>query len=130
MKPEIKEQWVAALNSGEYIQGKEELRTKDNTYCCLGVLCDLAVRASIAKWENHKGHGWLIMPTDHTFRDEYDENVGGAWLPKFIREWSGLMCDNPDVRIDDEDLPVGLSVLNDNKRMNFHEIAEVIQEQL
>ena len=37
---EIKDKWIAALTSGEYKQGQGYLRLGD-TYCCLGVLCDL-----------------------------------------------------------------------------------------
>lgn len=34
-------QWVEALESGKYPQGKSKLRTIDNEFCCLGVACDL-----------------------------------------------------------------------------------------
>lgn len=50
MKPEIKAAWVAALRSGEYEQGRHRLHTKGqvkDTFCCLGVLCDLAVKAGL-----------------------------------------------------------------------------------
>ena len=39
--------WIDALESGEYQQGRGKLRTKDNKFCCLGVLCDLAVKEGI-----------------------------------------------------------------------------------
>lgn len=46
MNPEIKAQWLAALRSGNYIQGKYYLQSFDvtgeqHTFCCLGVLCDI-----------------------------------------------------------------------------------------
>lgn len=47
MKRSIREKWLNALRSGEYKQGHENLR-RDDTYCCLGVLCDL----DGAKWES------------------------------------------------------------------------------
>lgn len=40
--------WVAALRSGTYTQGQFKLRRLDNTYCCLGVACDLAVQAGVS----------------------------------------------------------------------------------
>lgn len=43
MNKEIKKMWVDALRSGKYKQGQGWLRTANNKYCCLGVLCDLAV---------------------------------------------------------------------------------------
>lgn len=44
MNPTIKKQWLDALRSGKYMQGKGRLRAKLNgvdRFCCLGVLCDL-----------------------------------------------------------------------------------------
>jgi len=45
MNKQIKKQWVEALRSEEYKQGQECLHNpSDNTFCCLGVLCDLYVK--------------------------------------------------------------------------------------
>lgn len=41
MNPEAKAKWVAALRSGNYVQGKGMLKTSDNTYCCMGVLAEV-----------------------------------------------------------------------------------------
>lgn len=45
MDEQIKKQWVEALRSGKYKQGREYLRTELSkgtyNYCCLGVLCDI-----------------------------------------------------------------------------------------
>lgn len=49
--PEIKAEWIKALRSGEYEQGRIGLRHGD-TYCCLGVLCDIAVRHGIIPVRN------------------------------------------------------------------------------
>ena len=40
MTPEFKTQWIAALRSGYYEQGRGALR-KGDTFCCLGVACEL-----------------------------------------------------------------------------------------
>lgn len=46
MKKAIAEQWVKALRSGDYEQGVGQLRLeKDNSFCCLGVLCNLHAMA-------------------------------------------------------------------------------------
>lgn len=42
MNSELKAKWIAALRSGKYKQGRSVLRTADNKYCCLGVLCEVA----------------------------------------------------------------------------------------
>jgi hypothetical protein len=36
------EQWVEALRSMKYKQGKKVLRSPNDEFCCLGVLCDVA----------------------------------------------------------------------------------------
>ena len=45
MKQELKDKWVEALLSGEFVQGRGRIRDTDcdgNTrYCCLGVLCEV-----------------------------------------------------------------------------------------
>ena len=51
MNPQIKQKWIEDLLSGKYIQGKKVLRSVDNEYCCLGVLCEQYVEAGNAKWE-------------------------------------------------------------------------------
>lgn len=38
----IAKKWVKALRSGKYRQGRGVLRTGNDSYCCLGVLCDIA----------------------------------------------------------------------------------------
>jgi len=48
MKKDIKDKWIKALRSGNYEQGKSSLRSLDNKFCCLGVLCDIIDNK---KWE-------------------------------------------------------------------------------
>jgi hypothetical protein len=47
----IKTKWIEALTSGEYERGEGYLHhidaDGDATFCCLGVLCDLAVKAGV-----------------------------------------------------------------------------------
>jgi hypothetical protein len=38
MKESMRTNWVAALRSGRYSQGKSCLRSQDGKHCCLGVL--------------------------------------------------------------------------------------------
>lgn len=72
MNQEIKKQWVAALRSGKYQQTKGRLRTIDNRYCCLGVLCDLVAPGD---WdlphnsgENYLHVGSCGLPTNKVLR--------------------------------------------------------------
>jgi hypothetical protein len=51
LTPEVIHDWITALGSGHYSQGQRKLRTVDDTYCCLGVLCDvLDTRHNIGQW--------------------------------------------------------------------------------
>jgi hypothetical protein len=115
MKTEVKAKWVEALRSGEYKQGKDRLRCED-TYCCLGVLADLAVREGIGAWE-----GNLFVAAADPF------DVGGALTPEAVVEWAGLPDTNPVVGADGQRHT--LSGLNDNSR-TFDEIANLIEAQL
>ena len=54
--PDLKAKWVAALRSGDYKQGQHYLKTPDDTYCCLGVLCE------IAGWPTDDPEGDTTLP--------------------------------------------------------------------
>lgn len=45
-KPRLRREWVDALRSGEFKQGKRFLQHKDK-YCCLGVACVIAERHGV-----------------------------------------------------------------------------------
>ncbi|MFE7797032.1 hypothetical protein [Nocardia sp. NPDC057440] len=110
MKADIKQKWVDALRSGEYRQGKEYLQF-DGNYCCLGVLCDIAIRDGLLlKVEHDAGAGWY----------DYDT----ATLPDRVREWAGLDSCDPVVAGE------RLSAWNDNEDKSFEQIADLIQEHL
>lgn len=49
MHKEYKEEWIAALRSGNYEQTTGELRNQYG-HCCLGVLCDIYDNS---KWNNN-----------------------------------------------------------------------------
>jgi len=49
MDKELKRRWVEALRSGKYEQGNGCLRFGSETFCCLGVLADVADPEG---WEN------------------------------------------------------------------------------
>lgn len=87
MKPEIKKRWIEALRSGKYNQGKGYL-CKDDSYCCLGVLCELAVE-----------DGAISRPAPRRVRSGSSQ-VGGVVAygalgsdympPAEVYEWAGV----------------------------------------
>jgi hypothetical protein len=124
MNQQIKEQWVAALRSGEYQQTTGELRNGGG-FCCLGVLSDLYLK--------EKGKRWDVVSEDCFYFPNFSEEV----LPKEVMDWADLSWDNPEVTVErfnhatQEYAPanVPLSDLNDTGN-NFKMIAALIEEQL
>lgn len=107
MKKEIADKWVTALRSGEYEQGIGKLN-KDGKFCCLGVLCELAVKDDV------------VLPiTDSWDLTTYDGEA--AWLPNSVVNWSGMKDDNGMFGDD------SLVHMNDSGK-SFEEIAEVIEK--
>jgi hypothetical protein len=132
MNPEIKARWVAWLRVNANSQGKGFLRDKDDRYCCLGGLCELAVKDGvIERWLPAGERGY-----------RYGERQTGrnstAYLPLKVVEWAGLeqyrgaKAGNVFVDSPDEPPPGSspLAALNDSGRYDFHKIAYLIEEYL
>ena len=112
MDPGIRAQWTAALRSGNYKQGQRNLR-KNNQFCCLGVLCDLAAADGIVEvTPASEGDGiW-----------DYGGDIGV--LPHVVWEWAGLDDSSPMVYMDGR--ACELTVLNDEDDYDFAKIADAI----
>lgn len=131
MNQEIKEQWVNALTNGEYHQGTSELKTIKDEFCCLGVLCDLAVKAGVAKWEYLSGSGWLLIPANVTMEEAKDVGqVGTATLPEFITRWADMDRREHNPTVLHGGNSIALTQANDGLELPFTTIAELIQESL
>jgi hypothetical protein len=114
MKTEIKEQWVKALRSGEYKQGVG-LLNKNQKLCCLGVLCELAVKAGVP----------VLVSFDKGFGcTAYDDAT--EMPPKSVADWAGTDR-SPKVQHGVE--YAELSALNDRGH-SFNMIADLIEAQL
>lgn len=78
MNKDLKNKWVAALRSGNYIQGKRFLQSceGDHTaYCCLGVLID--VYDSDFFNSNNPGDGYDLIKCDLGLSSE---QVRNCWI--------------------------------------------------
>lgn len=124
MNPEIKAQWLSALRSGEYEQGRGQLKN-DGKYCCLGVLCDLAEKAGVVRSELELATGDTAFGADDEFRDG---NPSSSALPQSVQEWAGLHAEVPSVVFADDYEP--LPYLNDSCGLNFTRLADLIEESL
>jgi hypothetical protein len=61
---EFRQRWLEALTSGEYEQGIGHLKGFDNHFCCLGVACDLYIKAelpNVSGWEHFPQHDYLSV---------------------------------------------------------------------
>lgn len=113
MNPEAKALWVEKLRSGLYPQTRGQLRKK-NSFCCLGVLCDLSSRHEEEKWKRIPFTGG-----DHMFQSMNGEIQKGV-LPNDVMEKAGLS----EIACEE------LIALNDAGGLNFKQIADVIEEEL
>jgi len=127
MNPTIKARWITALRSGKYTQGRGALTTltKDEKRkrrdCCLGVLCDLAVRAGV-----------IPAPVPELLSKKLRYGNRSGILPSSVVQWAGLDSDNPDVRarVGKDTTYFRLSDLNDAYRRTFAQIARYIETSL
>ncbi|WP_086846945.1 hypothetical protein [Amycolatopsis kentuckyensis] len=111
MNPGIKRRWVEALRSGDYRQGTGQL-SRDDKFCCLGVLCDVAVKSGVT----------VSTKTDDRSTG-YDNSF--VFLPPRVQEWAGLPENDPNIAVAN----TWLSSLNDDGA-SFAEIADLIDEHL
>lgn len=75
MNAELKAKWVAALRSGDYKQGIGGLRDTHDSFCCLGVLCDIVDPGG---WQDPvmSGADWVTHRGAQGFPDSLLEDVG------------------------------------------------------
>lgn len=128
MKAEIKDRWIEKLESGEFPQAVEQLREEDldgnvTGYCCLGVLCEIAVEDGIIERAG-SNNGYVVLDIDGDY--SHTEN---ALLPPAVVEWAGLEAAGPSI-MTTEFGEVELTTLNDNYKLNFKSIAKLIKEHL
>ena len=118
-----KKKWVEALRSGEYKQGKGHLRNEvmdaEDTFCCLGVLCDIIPEVQWVRVEEDSNHIQY-----HIARHEDLED--GTVLPRSVASLVGFPDGNPDIMYSFN--RTTLAEEND-KGMTFEEIADLIEEQ-
>jgi hypothetical protein len=109
LRPEFKQIWLERLRSGKYKQGHETLHDKDdNTYCCLGVLCQVVGPEIDLDWV-YDEDGCASM-------DDYTDIPSDRVMNHVLtREWShGQLVKLNDV----------LSTMNDDEQWNFNKIAD------
>ena len=115
MRKEVKDKWLAALRSGEYKQGKNQLIDGDN-YCCLGVLCDIH-----SKTVKKKG----VRFKDNMYFDGIYYNT--TELSERVQKWAGINSESGTFKYKNGKQS-NLIWLNDIKGKSFKEIANIIEK--
>jgi hypothetical protein len=121
----IVDRWIKELRSGAYVQGKGVLvkvgkEGEDDEFCCLGVLCDMAVRSKIIPEPLLSSNRLL----------HYGLNREAGDLPQEVIDWIGLK--SPEGLFDYPEGKTGiynghtLADLNDSGK-SFKAIAKIIE---
>lgn len=97
--------WVNNLRAGLYRQATGRLRSNENEFCCLGVLCDLVEPGN---WDRATGN-----------RHVWSHRSSNSMPSRNVADYIGL----------DNDLFRTLSNKNDNGE-SFNEIADYIEERI
>jgi hypothetical protein len=159
MKDELKQGLINNLRSGEYKQGRKRLRVRqeeggESSFCCLGVLTDMAVKEGIVEWREKDAHPGRLDDVDGMIIPAYDEErqyTEEFTLPNAVANWACINS-SPSVTInsvvevltrDDKYIreevlkkidrrgisDVGLATLND-AGLDFEDMADIIEELL
>jgi len=91
LKPQVLDDWVAALRSGEYRQGTRHLY-HDGSYCVLGVLCDVVDPGGWSKDDDlcvrtHTGESSL--PSESVVRKSFSHYASSWRAAKLFGDLSG-----------------------------------------
>jgi hypothetical protein len=133
VNPEVKAEWVKRLRSGDYAQGEgylhqifESGEQERHEFCCLGVLCEIAVEVGVT----------TVSPSTGTEK-QFSYGGGDTHPPSEVVRWAGLRDSSGDLgrrvkttakdgEVVEEDLLVNL---NDGG-VPFDRIADIIEEHL
>lgn len=139
LNPEIKTKWLEALRSGEYEQGKGYLHYEDQGeqhYCCLGVLCEIAVEQGVISPGPSTPGGDDPLDSDHDAILAYG-TAATTMPPDAVTAWALDL--EPDSYVSrmvtwSVEMPEGhrrgLPELNDDDDLSFTEIADLIEQSL
>jgi hypothetical protein len=122
MDPQVRNLFVAGLLSGRYAQGYNRLRTIEDEFSVLGVLCDIATKVKVCAWDRLESEYFiapLLIPAT------------GAFLPPVVREWAKIKGSHPS-----QELPLvwqgakhPIWRLGDIFHLSFEEIGYLVKAQ-
>ena len=123
MNADLKQQWIDALRSKQYKQGKKVLCQVDEkgkeSFCCLGVLFDIAGGEVGGEWSEVKGDACPSLPKGRSAKVKSAKSSNEEFLPKGFIKFSGV----------ERKVQSKLAEMNDYGH-SFKEIANWIEKNL
>lgn len=116
-RDELRAEWIRRLESGEYEQGRTNLRCND-AYCCLGIACEILVEEGVLEAKREGGATTSYVPVGGL-----DSRGSTTLLPDPAVEAFGLRGRLGEVHPDEYKNEISLTSLNDNG-VPFPEIAK------
>lgn len=114
---EHRKEWVAALRSGEFEQGRDQLKREDGSYCCLGVATVLAMRAGVP--------GASLV---YGLEDAGPLGFSRGLPVRSVYNYFGLVGEGGCTKLaDDDPEDYSLTELNDEVGYTFDQIADLIE---
>jgi hypothetical protein len=135
MNPSIAQRWVQALRSGDFEQGRGKLNDGMGGFCCLGVLCEIAVADGVIACSFNKEGPVSYYDPDATalqkglYGDGYTD-MSETSLPKAVQRWAGLKLGEQATPNSPSFGGWNLIELNDTEKYSFDQIADVIEKAL
>lgn len=127
--------WVEALRSRRYPQGQHMLRTPENlkygqkelkfqvtpedTFCCLGVGCEVAKDNGLPLTVEVRGGNIYYTYAKHDY--------SSISFPDAVRDWYGLESDDPIIGFNDKGEPIRALEANDSLNLPFSQIAYLLE---
>lgn len=121
MNPVVKQKWLAELRSGNYKQGRKLLKQKTE-FCCLGVLCDIHAKEYAGVW--------IKLEENEPGKEVYSYDKQSCVLPNCVIEWAGIGHSIASCPIMFNGTSQTLAYINDTIKLDFNQIADIIEEQL
>lgn len=119
--------WVEALRSGKYKQAKGRLRQGENSYCCLGVACEISNLGMWIPVEGNKDDEEYEQPGEWLYEVDEDD-VSQVHLPTAVYKHYGLSTSMPTTQ--DKEIEQFLTRINDSGKDFLYIAAQIEKEYL
>ena len=124
MDAELKAKWIAALRSGEYKQGREQLNASNRAFCCLGVLCEVEKFPKYSEdFGDRIGYEFPTGETESSLLPENYRQSIGLQAPTAVPSYDNITKEQVGFYTKHE----FCMLMNDTESKAFAEIADYIE---